>query len=54
MFKLDLSEQFLNIVMVALAKQPLEVSFDVFVAIRNQVAQQRTAQEPTMAARQDE
>jgi hypothetical protein len=41
MFKFELSEQLTTVILTALAKQPLEVSFDAFVALRSQMAQQR-------------
>jgi hypothetical protein len=46
MFKLELPEPLVTVVLEALAKQPLAVSFDAFVTIRNQVAAQRMPPEP--------
>jgi hypothetical protein len=41
MIKLELSEQVIAQIMEALAAQPLGKSFDAFVTIRSQIAQQR-------------
>jgi len=46
MIKLELSEQVIAQIMEALAAQPLGKSFDAFVTIRSQIAQQRVPVSP--------
>lgn len=41
MFKFELSEALTNVILEALAQQPLAKSFDAFVSMRSQMAQQR-------------
>jgi hypothetical protein len=48
MIKIELSEQHLGVILESLAAMPLGKSFDAFVAIRSQMAQQQAAR--TVAA----